>query len=289
MLRSIFCLLIRLQRVGLLMVLLFVVLIPLVMLMEGTPVLMTALERMFVYFPERVLDTTPDAIGREYRDLQLQSADGTGLHGWFLPAAKAHWTCLYLHGNGGNIAGRLLQAQALREAGCQTLLLDYRGYGQSTGRPDELGLYQDAEAAYRWLVQEEQIEPRQIVVYGESLGGAIAIYLAGQVPVGALIVQSTFTSLRDMASLTYPWTPFPMIAGARYPSLARMPGITVPKLIIHGTRDDTIPFAMGEALYRVAGEPRRFYPVPGATHNDVFEVGGGALVTAIRDFLKAAV
>ena len=163
-----------------------------------------------VYYPQRGIIATPGQIGLSYDAVTFEAADGVRLSGWFVPAEAPRGVILFCHGNAGNISHRLESIRVFHRLGLSTFIFDYRGYGQSEGRPTEQGTYLDAEAAWRYLVQERRVAPTEIIVFGRSLGGAIAAWLAQDHTPRALIVESTFTSVRDMASHLYPFLPAEM-------------------------------------------------------------------------------
>jgi fermentation-respiration switch protein FrsA (DUF1100 family) len=222
------------------------------------------LERLLVYAPSRVLSTTPAAFGLRYDDVTLETRDGIRLHAWHVRVGQPRGLVLYLHGNAGNIEDRLPSAAAFAREALDTLLLDYRGYGRSQGVPWEEGLYLDAEAAFAWAVRRTL----PMVLYGESLGGAVAVELATRRSATALCLQSTFTSLADMADRVLPvlgrW-----LISQRFESARKLPSIRAPLLIIHGSADDLVPQAMGARLYQLAQGQREFLVVPQAGHNDL--------------------
>lgn len=199
-------------------------------------------------------------------EVNFTAEDGTALHALYGRPQGARATLLVLHGNGGNITHRFHLLEPLLGLPAAVFLLDYRGYGRSAGQPSEAGVYADAQAAHAWLVAQG-VPPPQIVLYGESLGGAVAIETARRTQVGGLIVQSTFTSMADMARrLT--GLPLGFLLRTRMDSINKIPAVTVPKLIFHGEADELVPFAMGQRLYQAAAEPRRFVGYPGVGHND---------------------
>lgn len=239
-----------------------------------------------VYFPDRELYGDPAEIGLAFTDLTIPTADGERLHAWWIPTRTAHARghVLFFHGNAGNISHRLDHARALGAAGLDVLLLDYRGYGRSTGRPHEEGLYRDARAARAALLAGGQVDPERLVYMGESLGGAVALHLAVEEPPLACILQSTFTSLRDVARHHYP-APLSAAAGDAYPSLARIARLQAPVLILHGDVDEIVPVSHAEALFAAAHEPRRLRIVPGAGHNDLVSALGASYGTEVAAWL----
>jgi uncharacterized protein len=238
-----------------------------------------------VYFPDRELYGDPADVGLAFTDLAITTEDGERVHGWWIPtraAARGH--VLFFHGNAGNISHRLDHARALTAAGLDVLLLDYRGYGRSSGRPSEEGLALDARAARSALVAGGQVDPARLVYMGESLGGAVALRLALEEPPLACVLQSTFTSLRDVARHHYP-APLSALAKDAYPNRERIRRLDAPVLILHGDVDDIVPLAQGQALFEAAREPRRLRVVPGAGHNDLVQAMGASYGTEVAGWL----
>jgi len=230
-----------------------------------------------IFHPDRAVPDPPP--GTEERT--ITTADGLRLHAWYAGAPGATATLVWSHGNGGNIAGRADVFLALAARGVAVLAYDYRGYGRSEGRPSEPGVYLDVEAAYDSL-RARGVPARQIVAFGESLGGAVAIRLATARPCAGVAVVSTFTSLRDAGRAHY--GPLAVLAGNRFDSLARVRELSVPLFVAHGDRDEIVPFVLGERLFAAAREPKRFLRAAGKHHNDVFEAPG--LLDAIAAFAR---
>ncbi len=252
--------------------------------------LMLAFERRLIYFPFRELELQPVAYGLRNEEAFLVAEDGVRLHAWFLPLEAAARTVLVCNGNAGNMSYRLDRAVEMqRRLGLSVLLFDYRGYGRSEGSPDEQGTYKDARAAYRYLIESKRVPATDIVLFGESLGAAIAVQVALEGPAGALVLESAFTSIPDMARAAYPFLPpvGPLIR-TRYETLAKIPKLTLPLLILHGERDEIVPLAQGRRLFEAAGGPKRFFVVPGAGHNDTYAAGGEAYWRVLREFLEGA-
>jgi fermentation-respiration switch protein FrsA (DUF1100 family) len=246
-------------------------------------------EERLIYFPAKGAEVTPEALGLAHEEVFLEAADGTRIHGWFLPARGSRFTVLLCHGNAGNITRRLERDLAI---GVDVFLFDYRGFGRSEGSPDEEGTYRDAVAAHRYLVQKRAVDPKQLILLGESLGAAVAVELSLREPAAALVLEAPFTSIPAMARLVYPFLPFTSRLRTRYDNLAKIPRIGRPLLIIHGRRDVTVPFEHGEELFRAALEPKAFVPLDGAGHADGFVVGGdrywNAWATLIRSLDSGA-
>ncbi|MDH3712462.1 MAG: alpha/beta hydrolase [Gammaproteobacteria bacterium] len=235
--------------------------------------------------PARTLVTTPARYGLAYENVRFETEDGVSLHGWFLPVQGATTTVLFFHGNAGNISHRLDSLAIFARLGLQVLIFDYRGYGESSGKPSETGTYRDATGAWHYLTVTRGIASQDIVLFGRSLGGAVAIELASRVDAGALMVESSFTSVPEMAATLYPFLPVRWLARLHYPSLQRIGDVQCPVLVLHSENDEIIPFKHGQSLYRAAPQPKAFY-VMGGGHNDGFFVSGDAYVQALDDFLR---
>ena len=239
-----------------------------------------------LYFPTRTLDFAPADLGLRHEDVEIATADGERLHGWWIPTlrppAAAH--VLYFHGNGGNISHRLSHARALSAAGLDVLLFDYRGYGRSTGAPSEAGTYRDARAARAALLARPGVDAAAVVYLGESLGGAVAIELAVEHPPAALVLQSAFSSVRAMARLHYPVIPAALVPDA-YPSLDRIARLACPVLVVHGEHDDIVPADHGRALFAAARGSKRLEIVHGAGHNDLLEVAGSGYARLVAGWI----
>lgn len=241
-----------------------------------------------VYFPQiaREIAATPQAYGLAYEPVTLTTSDGEKLAAWWVPHEGAAGTVLIFHGNAGNISHRLDYLTMFNRLGYATLLVDYRGYGQSTGSPSEEGTYRDAEAAWQWLTGERGVPARDIVVLGESLGGAVAVWLAARVNPRALVVASCFTSVPDLGAHVYPFLPVRLISRFSYDSLATIRSVKAPVLIAHSREDDIIPFAHGRALYEAAPEPKQFLEMRGG-HNDGFIFMRQEWVAQLAAFLES--
>ena len=234
--------------------------------------------------PSRAIAVTPDAFGFDYTDVQLETSDGVRLHGWYVNAESATGTVLFLHGNAGNISHRIDSIEIFNALGFDVFIIDYRGYGQSEGKVSEQGAYLDAQAAYRFLVGERGIDPSRVVIFGRSLGGAIAAQLAATNEAGALIVESSFTSAADMAAELYPFLPARLLLRLEFPVAEHVAAATAPVLIVHARDDEIIPFAMGQKLFDAAPEPKAFLAIDG-DHNTAFFYDRDRYVAGLREFL----
>jgi fermentation-respiration switch protein FrsA (DUF1100 family) len=244
------------------------------------------IEQRSLYFPFKTIEATPEAIGLDYEDVTVTTDDGRiQLTGWFIPSAHSRATILLNHGNGGNISHRLEKINILHALDLDVLAYDYRGYGRSTGRPSEDGLYQDAQAMYDYLKNEKKVSPQKIISYGESLGGAVAIDLAVKRGPGAIIVESGFTSIHDMAKKIFGVAPSFLIH-AKYDSVDKIRTIQIPKLIMHSPDDEVVPFSQGRRLFENAPEPKIFVELQGG-HNDGFLVSGDVYSKAIDAFVSS--
>lgn len=241
-----------------------------------------------VYFPSTIVDLTPETINLEYEDVSLTTADNIKIHGWFIPAETTGATILICHGNGGNISDRMESIAQFHRMGLSVLIFDYRGYGNSEGKPDEAGTYADADAAWDYLVGHRNIEETQIIVFGQSLGGAVGIELARKHKPMALIVESSFTSLPDIAAKIYPLLPVRLLSRYDYKSAEKIGAVDAPVLVIHSRDDDMIPFSHGQKLFDLAGEPKQFLEITG-THNDGYITSGEVYQNGLESFINPLV
>jgi len=223
----------------------------------------------FLYKPVRDVLYTPEELDIEFEDVSLETADNVKLNGWFIPAQNARFTILFCHGNGGNIMHRLDTINIFYELGLNCFIFDYRGYGKSEGTACEEGTYIDAKTAYDWLTEKKKIKPKNIIIFGRSLGGSIAANLAAKVPAGALVVESAFTSYVDIGKKFYPYMPVKWFARFNYDTLGHIKKVNCPVMVIHSPNDELIDFEFGQELFDAAGEPKKFVEIYGG-HNDAF-------------------
>jgi fermentation-respiration switch protein FrsA (DUF1100 family) len=267
----------RLLRGLMLLALVEVALGALLLLMEGR----------FVYFPTRPQGAwDPQSIGAE--PCSFLTADGLTLHAVWHPgvgrAAGPRPVILFCHGNAGDISDRVEVLRSLAGCGCAVLIFDYRGYGDSAGTPSEQGLYRDADAAWHYLVEQRGVAPGRIVCFGESLGTAVALHTALERPVAGLVLESAFESIPAMARRQVPWVPVWSLVHNRFDNVDSVGRLAVPLLIVHGDRDGLVPISQARAVYAAARQPKEFYVVRGAAHNDVFLVGGRAYLDTLKRF-----
>jgi hypothetical protein len=264
--------------------------------------------------PGRALTATPADIGLAFENVTIGTGDGERLHGWYVPAqakngVRAHFpeeqahtenisdekgsdpiftdpgVVLFFHGNAGNISHRLDSLAIFHRLGLDTLIIDYRGYGESTGSPSEAGTYRDAEAAWDYLVEERGIAPQRIIVFGRSLGGAVGAWLASRERPAGVIIESCFSSGVEMARRLYPFLPAGLITRLRYPVTDYVRAIRAPLLVVHSRDDEIIPFDMGQAIFAAAPEPKSFLELRG-DHNMGFLLSREAYVAGLEAFLR---
>jgi len=238
-------------------------------------------DRLF-YFPTSTLVTSPDRHGLAYDDVELVAEDGVALHGWFVPAAEARATLLFFHGNGGNISHRIDSLKIFHELDLSVFILSYRGYGRSGGRPSEAGTRLDATAAWRYLREERGIPASRIVVFGRSLGAAVAAELAVRETPGAVILESPFTSAADLGAEVYPWLPVRRLIRHEYEVLGRVEAIDAPVLVVHSRDDEIAPFEHGRRIADAAGAP--LLELRGG-HNDAFLRSRAEYLRGLREFI----
>jgi uncharacterized protein len=244
-------------------------------------------EEHLIFVPSRYPIGDWHPVGLQCEDVAFATQDGVRLHGWYCPVPRPRCVFLMAHGNAGNITHRVDRITSWQQQlNVSVFVFDYRGYGRSAGRPNEPGVYQDARAAYRWLTTDKGIAPDDVVFFGESLGTAVVLQLATEVAPRALILESPFTSAVDVGQQAFPWLPVRWIMRNRFASMEKIGEYHGPLLIIHGTQDTVIPFTMGQTLFARANEPKRFYAVAGADHNEVAVVGGRLYMQAMDNFLR---
>lgn len=236
--------------------------------------------------PSRELTATPRAIGLEHEEVRFTTSDGVPLHGWYIPAPRARGTLLFFHGNAGNISHRLDSLRIFHQLDLNVFIFDYRGYGQSDGKPGEAGTRQDALAAWHYLLNGRGESPERIVLFGRSLGGALAAWLATRTEPGALILESSFISVPELAAELYWWLPARWLARLQYRTRDYLAEVRCPVLVVHSRDDEIIPYRHGQALYQAASPPRAFLELKGG-HNSGFIVSGAAYRQGIDAFISS--
>ncbi len=249
-------------------------------------------QKQHIYLPEKALQTTPDRDGMRYQEVHIQSGKGAEqgeLFGWWIPgASKSAPALLYLHGNSRNVSLNVEHAARLHSMGYALLLVDYRGYGKSSGgEPDEKKIYEDAEAAWNYLVGQLRQPPQRTFIYGHSLGGAVAIDLAVRHPEAAgLITESTFTSMADMGKRDYPYLPVDLLLNQRFDSIDKVGKLKIPVLFIHGTWDSTAPWQMSRQLFDAAPQPKVLKLIQGGEHSNSGGIASVEYKQAVTAFVQ---
>jgi hypothetical protein len=248
-------------------------------------------ERRSTFVPDRYPNGiwNPRPHGLPAVDVWFESLDGTNLHGWWIPHRRARATLLYCHGNSGSIAHQIGAMRFLRRLRANLFVFDYRGYGRSGGRPSEAGLYRDVRAAWRQVVDVLGQARSSVLLFGHSLGGAVAVDCALEHAPAGLIVQSSFTDMRQAARAVFPTSPVHWMARSRFRSIDKVARLETPKLFVHGDADGTLPVVMSERLHAAAADPKELYVVRGAGHNDVYRHGGPAYQRRLGRFIGACV
>ncbi len=247
-------------------------------------------DRSFIYFPSRDIEATPGDVGLDFEDVRFKTSDGIALHGWFV-VGGGDATFVWFHGNGGNISHRVGNIRELVER-LQTniFIFDYRGYGRSEGSPYEQGTYLDAEAAIAYVHSRAEVDPGKLIYFGRSLGCAVAAEMAIKHPPRALICESGFTSVRGMTKEVYPFLPgLQLLVTTKYDTLEKIARVEVPVMVLHGDRDEIVPFSMSGELFDAVKGPKRFYTIEGAGHNDTYHVGGPAYFDALQEFVDEVI
>jgi len=247
------------------------------------------MEEKFIFFPVAEIERTPRDVGLAYEDIFFTTEDGVRLNGWYAPYPGARTTLLWFHGNAGNISHRVGGMRLLHDrVKANVFIVGYRGYGRSEGTVSEKGTYEDARAALRYLRARKDLDPKNIALFGQSLGAAVATELAATESCLALILEAPFASIRDMARVVFPLLPIGPLLKTRYDVAERIKQVKCPILILQGERDEVIPVEQGKKVFAAAPPPKEFYAIRGAGHNDTFEVGGNAYFEAVRSFIDRA-
>lgn len=242
-------------------------------------------ERKGIYFPTKEVAFTPADVGLGYEDIYFVTEDGLKLNGWFIPAENPRATLLYNHGNAGNIADRVEIIKIFNKLNLDVFIYDYRGYGKSQGKPSEQGLYRDAMAAYLYLISRNDVDKGRIILYGKSIGAAVAADLASKVKAKALIFESGFSSALDMGKKLFPFLPIKWFITIEYDSLGKLRTLQIPKLVIHSRDDEVIPFDLGEKVFNNINEPKEFYIMSGS-HNEAIFIFGEEYSKRVGAFIE---
>jgi len=220
-----------------------------------------------IYYPTQDIDRTPQSIGLEYSNIEIDTPDGVRLHGWFTPCDSARGIIILFHGNAGNISNRVSSVEIYHQMQFASIVFDYRGYGKSSSKPSEEGLYSDAEAVYRYVIDSLNFDKSKIIFHGRSLGGAVAIHSTMKFQPKLLIVESTFTSIRDLGKDLYPYLPIGLLSRSKFHSFDKISNIHCPILLIHSRDDELINYSHAEKLFARADHPKEILTIDG-THND---------------------
>jgi fermentation-respiration switch protein FrsA (DUF1100 family) len=247
------------------------------------------LDEKLIFYPSPDVVENPRSIGLEFDDVTFFTRDGLRLHGWFVPHPQSQTTLIWFHGNAGNISHRLANIRLLHElAEVHVFIFDYRGYGRSEGKVSEEGTYLDGEAAVDYLRDARGTEAKEMVFFGRSLGAAVAAEIATRTTPMALILESPFVSIREMARETFPYLPLGSLLRTKYDVVDKVRKVDSPVLVLHGDRDEIVPFSQGMKVFAAAPEPKQFYAIVGAGHNNTYSVGGLAYFGTIREFIARA-
>lgn len=243
-----------------------------------------------VYFPSKEMTASPADIRMAFKEVIFTTSDELKLHGWLAgeeTGKGSRGVLLFCHGNAGNISHRLESISIFYRLGLNVFIFDYRGYGKSEGKPTEQGTYLDIEAAWNYLTETEGIAPERIIIFGRSLGGAVAAYLAASKDINAraLILESTFTSVPDLGQQQYPIFPIRLLSHFEYNTMERLRKVKIPVLVIHSPNDEIIPYKHGVALFEVANEPKQFVQIHGS-HNEGFRESIEEYIVGLRSFLR---
>ncbi|HEX2896984.1 MAG TPA: alpha/beta hydrolase [candidate division Zixibacteria bacterium] len=241
-----------------------------------------------IYYPTDDVALTPEQVNLEYEEIFVKAGQLDSVCAWFFPKDINYLTnkvILFADGNAGNMSYRLESIIFMNKLGANVLMFDYRGYWKSSGKPSETATYEDARACYDWLIQVKGFKPENIVIFGRSLGGAVAIDLATKVKCGGLIVESSFTSAPEMAAHVFPFFPVRSLSKYKYDSIKKIKNVNCPVLVTHSPDDEIIPFKMGQILFDEAKEPKTFVQISGG-HNDRDYLQDSTYRSAVSALLK---
>ena len=261
-----------------------IIVIAIVVIVLGKICINLLVQRL-LYHPDRTVEFMPQEYGLKSEEIYFSSLNGLKLNGLFFPAPDSKMTLILFHGNAENVGDRLDFVKKLVDLGLNLFYFDYQGYGRSEGKPSEQNTYDDGLAAYDYVKSRNDVDPERIVLYGRSLGGGIAIDVAVRTGCYSLITEGAFVSIKEMAKGFVPLVPFQYTVADKYNNVKKIAKLNMPYLIIHGTEDGTIPFLHGKKLFEAANEPKEFFPVADAGHNDVHDVADKVFWKKISSFL----
>lgn len=237
-----------------------------------------------IYFPSKELESTPDALGLRYEELTIQTQDSVNISAWYIPADESRATILFSHGNGGNISHRLESIAIFNRLRMNVLIYDYRGYGKSAGVSSEEGTYDDVRAVWGYLVKAREISPDDIILFGRSLGAAVASRLSTEISPRALILESPLSSIPDMGARLYPFLPVRLLARFDYNTAKHVEDVSCPTLVIHSREDEIAPFSGGRKVFESSANPAGFLEISGG-HNDGFLISGEKYLAGLDEFI----
>ena len=247
------------------------------------------MEDKYIFHPACCIHQTPHDVALSFDDVFFTTRDGVRLNGWFVPHRDTSPTLLWFHGNAGNISHRLENIKLLHDkVKVNIFIFDYRGYGRSAGTVSEKGTYLDGEAAIEYLRNRYGVELKRLVLFGRSLGAAVAAELATRMDSLAVILESPFASIREMAREIFPFLPMGPLLRTQYDIVEKIRRINSPLLVLHGDHDEVVPFSQGQKVFEAAPQPKKFYRIVGAGHNDTFLVGGDPYFTALKEHIEGA-
>lgn len=238
-----------------------------------------------VYYPTKDIEGTPADIGLKYEEITLTTKDSVNLSAWHVPAKDERGVVLFCHGNAGNISHRLDSIRIFHDLGLSVLIFDYRGYGSSKGSPTEEGTYLDAESAWEYLVNVKGARPEKIILFGRSMGSAVAAELALRRKAAGIIIESGFKSIPELGSKFFPYLPVRLISRFKYATIDKVRKINIPKFFIHSPQDEMIPYEHGAALFKKAAEPKEFLQITGG-HNEGFLTSGKVYTDGLDRFIS---
>jgi fermentation-respiration switch protein FrsA (DUF1100 family) len=244
------------------------------------------IEDQFIFHPSAAIEQTPGRVGLDFEDVFFATRDGLRLNGWFIPHRQARSTLVWFHGNAGNISHRVENIKLLHDkVKINIFIFDYRGYGRSEGSASEEGTYLDGEAALALIQKRLGMEPKKIVFFGRSMGAAVAVEMANRFDSQALILESPFLSIRAMAREVFPFLPIGFLLRTQYDIGHKIQKIKTPLLVLHGDQDEVVPFAQAKMVFDAAPEPKKFFTIAGARHNDTYLVGGEPYFEQLKAFI----
>lgn len=247
-----------------------------------------SMEDHLIFYPSSTITITPRDVGIDFDDVNFSTRDGVLLNGWYVPYREARSTLVWFHGNAGNIANRVENIKLLHDkVKVNIFIFDYRGYGRSQGRASEQGTYLDGEAALEFVKTHFGAEPKSTVLFGRSLGAAVAAEMAIRFQNQGLILESPFVSIREMARVIFPLLPIGSLLTTRYDTAEKIRKVKTPLLVLHGDSDEIVPFAQGKTVFAAAPEPKTFFTISGAGHNDTYLVGGDRYFEQLKNFIDA--